>query len=149
MNSLLSSINKMLFTAYKKREFPDYSFVQEVYKRQPYNKIMQVVSEAFEVEDITELNYDVSFNYILKSDEDYLLQLSMLGKLFVLFVFDYNREIIPVEGLIESAPVKFLLDNLKEYGFVKLDESILKKSTDFQNDSGGKLSFYQALFTNN
>ena len=89
--SLLSAIERK----YKSLKKPDFSFVDKSLKSKPYSSIISALENDFDIEYITELNYDVSFSYVLsKSEKKWALELSMIGPYAVLTrINEYNNTV--------------------------------------------------------
>ncbi|HEY0607521.1 MAG TPA: hypothetical protein VGD58_31675, partial [Herpetosiphonaceae bacterium] len=74
------SILSHITTTYRSLENPYFFFVNEIVANQPYKALLSHIQEIFDVEEDTDLNVDVSFQYVLSRDQKlWSLQLSMLG----------------------------------------------------------------------
>ncbi|MER6240029.1 hypothetical protein ABT185_28915 [Streptomyces clavifer] len=65
--------------AYEDIGAPRRSFVSSVEQIQPYRDLVHALSEVAELDDDTDVNCDVCFSYVLKSDGLYFVRLSMVG----------------------------------------------------------------------
>lgn len=128
---------------------PNYSFVTKAYQKNTNRDLIYSISKRLTVEDITDINYDVSFSYVLKAKGEYLLQLSMVGKFFILFEFGLNREVIRCVDRPINNDEEYVIDKLLRADFTQIDEETSKLSTGLNDlESNSVLNVYQALFTN-
>ncbi len=59
---------------------PSYSFVERAMSAQPYAECVDRLSNLVDVEDVTDVNDDVSFRYLLsRGPNEWALNLSMVG----------------------------------------------------------------------
>lgn len=65
--------------AYEDIGAPRRSFVSAAEQSQPYRDLVLALSEVAELNDDTDVNCDVCFSYVLKSDKFYFIRLSMVG----------------------------------------------------------------------
>ncbi|MFJ2646193.1 hypothetical protein ACIO1C_05620 [Streptomyces sp. NPDC087420] len=65
--------------AYEDIGAPRRSFVSSVEQSQPYGDLVHALSRVAELNDDTDVNCDVCFSYMLKSDGLYFVRLSMVG----------------------------------------------------------------------
>ena len=108
---------------------------------------MAALEKVMAVEDITDSNYDVSFEYVL-GDSAYLLQLSMVGHFAALFPLGPSRRTGAALVRADSADAETVLRLLKQHGMYLVDEPTLSlPTTVLDTESGQTLSVYQALFT--
>ena len=148
MKSTNQLVKEHIVAAYGAASNPNYSFVAKVFNKQPYKEVMTGLSTHFIIEDITEINYDVSFSYVLKKQNEYLLQLSMIAKFFVLFELATGRKMTQVVNEASDSDEEYIFLFLEKNGFIRIDETIMASSTDLVDvESGSKLNVYQALFT--
>lgn len=105
-------ILKDIRKSYRDLQSPDYSFVSAAVSGGKYLKIFNELSSFGSVTDVTDLNDDVAFFWVLKPDgykEGFLLQLSMVGKYGV---------VVDLEGSQDSCIVgRNLVRLLKSFGF--------------------------------
>lgn len=151
MENLQQIIQERLTISYGSMYNPNYSFVAKSFEKQPYKKVISEISTRLLVEDITDINYDVSFSYILKNEElaEYSLQLSMVGRFFTLSKLGTARQVVQVLSQGFSDDEMFILLILDDNGFLLIDESTLQLESQLRdNGSGERLCVYQALFTN-
>ncbi|MFE2527471.1 hypothetical protein ACFXEL_24870 [Streptomyces sp. NPDC059382] len=65
--------------AYEDIDAPRRSFVSSVEQIQPYRDLVHALSEVAELNDDTDVNCDVCFSYVLRSEGAYFVRLSMVG----------------------------------------------------------------------
>ncbi|WP_156957937.1 hypothetical protein [Paracidovorax oryzae] len=98
--------------SYRDLQSPDYGFVNAAVRGDKYLKIFNNLSSYGNVTDVTDLNDDVAFFWLLKPEgykEGFLLQLSMVGKYAV---------VVDLERSQDSCTVgKNLVRLLKSFGF--------------------------------
>jgi replication initiation and membrane attachment protein DnaB len=146
MQNLLESINNAILASYGSYTNPNYFFVSKVFKRKPYEKVIEELRLRFKVEDITDINYDVSFVYTLSNEETYGLNLSMVGRFFALFQLASDRKQRHVVGEPSSPDVDALVQTLEKHGFIKIDESTMNLLTCLEDGDPGNNSVFEALF---
>lgn len=148
----LEHILSVISTTYESLEDPQFFFVNEVIARCPYNAVIRQLEQWFLVEEDTDLNADVSFQYILKlGDNIWSLQLSMLGPYAAIY-----RVIKPGAAFKVLAPNttslseadKVLMQVLRDNGILVLDQETLEYpvSLRLSYTEPGNTRIYQALF---
>lgn len=65
--------------AYEDVGAPRMSFVSSVEHSRPYRDLVHALSDVAELTDDTDINCDVCFSYVLRSDGLYVVRLSMVG----------------------------------------------------------------------
>src|SRR5690349_14037021 len=82
----LAKYREIISTAYKNLDHPDFSFVKKVFSARPYDPVIKRLRDYAVVEELTEAEDDVCFNYLLKGQSSlWKLDLSLVGP-FGLFV---------------------------------------------------------------
>ncbi|MEW8288135.1 MAG: hypothetical protein AB2697_19310, partial [Candidatus Thiodiazotropha endolucinida] len=78
-------LTELIAHKYKSLDEPDYSFVNKAIASKPYSSLIRVFKSIYVIEDITDINDDVSFRYLLSnSNNKWIIELSMLGLYAVL-----------------------------------------------------------------
>lgn len=151
---LLDNIINDIKAKYQNFEKPNFRFVSIIVDRKPYREFIEGLKAYCEIEDITDINYDVSFVYILNcSNQQYMLQLSMAGKYAALYRLSSEREMLiidPKEVAIEPI-VKSVINALEEENIALLDGQILDSEINIKvniNDEKMTSSLDECLFTN-
>lgn len=151
---LLDNIINDIKTKYQSLEKPNFSFVSRIVDVNPYMEFIEGLKAYCGIEDITDINYDVSFVYILNcSNQQYMLQLSMVGRYAVLYKLSSEREmrvINPKEVEVEPI-VKTVINACEKGNIVLLDEQILDSEINIKvniNDEKMTSSLDECLFTN-
>lgn len=133
---------------------PYFEFVERSITEQPYARLLHQLSEKFVIEDITDVNYDVSFVFVLQQIRlSYILRLSMLGNYGLLMKSDLGSKgywSISTENLFDSneeAIIKALQKNNVEL----LDQETLELPVKIKlfNTAPEDVRVYQALFCDN
>ena len=76
---------EQLKSVYGSLEEPTYFKINEVMDQRPYNRLVQELTDYFRVEEVTDVNEDVSFQYeLILGDDEWLLELSAVGPYAVL-----------------------------------------------------------------
>ncbi len=129
---------------------PDFTFVNKTIEANPYSLLLNKLKAMFEVEEITDINDDVSFNYVLSiSGKQWVAKLSMVGPYaIVLKVLDNGDSelVMPNSSVVEEKKIiSFLLENQLSI----LEQEILETSCPLKlfNTEPENVSIYQALFS--
>lgn len=141
LKELLPTIEKR----YGSLEQPIFSFVEKQRSKNPYQKLEILLRENFDVEDVTDMNYDVSFCYEI--DKKWLLQLSMVGSYAVILSLGNGIHIVKSNTANECEQKMFKL--LIEHGFMVLDREGLELPVSLKlfNTDPENCCIYQALFS--
>ncbi|WP_411113639.1 hypothetical protein [Streptomyces sp. 029-5] len=118
--------------AYEDIGAPRRSFVSSVEYSQPYADLVHVLSEVAELTDDTDVNCDVCFSYVLKSDGLYFVRLSMVG-LYATFERLHGRGGVDLVASRKDCSSDFERDVfrlLTARGFHVLSESELNSAVD-------------------
>ena len=151
---LLDNIINDIKTKYQSFEKPNFTFVSKMVDRNPYREFIEGLKTYCEIEDITDINYDVSFVYILNcSSQQYMLQLSMVGRYAALYRLSSEREMLiidPKEVVVEPI-VKTVINALEKEDIALLDEQMLDSELNIKvniNDEKMTSTLDECLFTN-
>lgn len=92
MVTLEQVINKIR-SAYGSLDAPNWRFVEREYRKNPYSTVVERLRNAsFNVEETTDINYDVSCVFSLNNREgDWSLHLSLVGRYAVLLSIDREK----------------------------------------------------------
>jgi len=149
MDNILKLAEEYIAAAYGSTSNPSYSFVARISEGQPYKEIITRFRTYFRIKDITDTNYDVSFSYIIEGQYEYLLQISMIAKFYVLFKLVTSKKIMQYVAEASNSDEERILLFLEQNGLTKIDQVTSESITDLIDmESGCKLTVYQALFTN-
>lgn len=147
----IDRIYRVIRERYKDLDEPDFRFVQDVVVNNPYLQVVDQISNIFATEEDTDLNYDVSFGYVLTRDSGFwALRLSMLAPYAVLLRADQEERLEPVssEAPDVNEAEQTLLTLLREQGITVLDRATLDRPVTLKlfNASPANTRIYQALF---
>lgn len=118
--------------AYEDISGPRRSFVSSVEQSQPYSDLVHALSEVAELNDDTDVNCDVCFSYVLKSDGLYFVRLSMVG-LYATFERLHGRggaDLVASRKDCSSDFERDVFRLLKARGFHVLPEGELNSAVD-------------------
>jgi hypothetical protein len=149
----LEMIKKDILAVYGDFMCPDYSKIQRIYDESPYSLVTEELSTIFNVEENTDLNYDVSIGLTLCcGDEELALQLSLIGQYAVLIVssVDGNGNMVIDSGTERkrNSEIK-VLEILTRFNFDVLPSSLLSRKISFSRalSQSRDSSLYQILFS--
>lgn len=131
-------------------ENPDYSFVNEITALKPYNSLIQELENSFEIEEVTDLNDDVSFRYVIcKAKRQWVIELSMLGRYATILRVSDLEPIKVVTSNTTDHEEQSIFSFLVQNQFEILDRQELEQPVPLKlsNTEPGNVSVYQALFT--
>jgi len=150
--SELDTIKAQVLDKHRSLEKPDFHFRWDVINHRPYTRLIDELLTHFFIKDVTDLNQDGSFVYLIEQDRDrqWKLQISMVGPYAVLF-----RLAQPLPTLIDESVLKgsdteiVILRILLKHHVQLLDEPTLIErfplKLDYADDQNVRL--YQVLFT--
>lgn len=147
-------ILEQLKSIYGSLEDPEYFKINEVMEQRPYDQLVRELANYFRVEEITDVNEDVSFQYELShGDEEWLLELSAVGKYVAFSRYGERGErlLVTSESNNLTPPERQVTDLLRRHGLRVMDQSDLDVPIQmnlFVTDSG-KVRLYHALFSDN
>jgi hypothetical protein len=145
----INHIVDMIVKKYVSTENPDRSFVSKSVNRNVYCDLVNEVAAVCELEEVTDVNEDVSFRYILTfADCSWVLELSMVGPFATFMRIDDPKKISLVlkpKSELEKQVVLLLDDN----NIQLLGLEILNRRFDFHlnNTETKKAKLYQILFS--
>ena len=130
---------------------PSLAFVSEMVMKQPYQTAIQNIARQFNIEETTEINYDVAFfYYLVKGEWKWELALSMIGKYALLSRLSKTSKRSPLttdsSDLTEDEIN--LIEILSHEGFKFIDKVSLEMHVDLNLPNSTETHLYQALFTN-
>jgi hypothetical protein len=148
----IQSIRDTIGAQYGALDAPTFWFTQEALARQPYESILRQLAVDFTIEEDTDTNYDVAFEYMVyQGDCRWRLELSMVGPYAVLLRGSDTTAAIVVTmstpGLTNAEKALLLL--LAEHGLWALDQHILSQPIALRltNADLEHTCLYQALFS--
>jgi hypothetical protein len=146
---LLQSIFRDVEASYGSVSEPNYSFVLERHRQAPYQSVIQqLVAAGMLLQDVTDLNEDVSLGVVVRQERNsVLLQMSYVGPYALLQRCAVDAEQLPESSLL--APVETHVRGvLERSGIQVLSDSILKRVIPFKlpNSEGPEATLYQVLF---
>lgn len=145
-----TNLFELIERQYKSLEEPDYSFVSEAISSKPYDELVKQIQIIFETEEVTDLNEDVCFRYLLsRSGRQWIVELSMVGlyaTILRLSEVGLSELVAPDSATTEEKKIYSLLLNygVKLLGKLELEKSIALKLYNTELDD---VCFYQALFS--
>lgn len=149
---ILDEVLKLIRQRYRSLESPDFSFVEAALAWHPYETVMSIFHQRFQVEEDTDPNDDVSFGYLLtKGQQRWILRISMLGPYAVLLRLDEsdNAAVIHATTTELSALEKELTATLTDHGIHLLGLEVLLHPVPIRlfNTERENTRVYQALFS--
>jgi len=146
----VATLLSLIEARYGSLEHPSFSFVTHVVEENPYRIFVKQLREMGDVEDVTDLNDDVSFAYTVRDKEsEWYLMLSMLGPYAVLLrpdgkVYRVSEKRAGVSGLEERVH-----NLLAGHGLHVLGRPLLETPVALQLHNTGpeRVRLFQALFT--
>ncbi len=136
-----------LIAKYRSLRNPDYSFVSRVYQAEIYKKVIESLSGFFEIQDMTDINDDVSFVYVISSTEtEWILMLSMVGRYAALFRKDPVMEYVYFDETTKKQEEELIFSVLKQEEFLFLEEEILAAKVPLSTDGLSNETFFYFLF---
>lgn len=152
MTETIQHIMTSLRESYQSLSSPRYFFVQDVVTRRPYAELELELRTAFDVEDNTDLNDDVSFVLGLRNDRgEWVLYLSMVGPFGALLRVRDHRPPEPVSAnTVDISPdERRLLDVIHKHAIEMLDQPTLELPVqmNLNNTLPGRARLFQALFS--
>jgi hypothetical protein len=145
INEISNTINKK----YLSTEQPNFSFVNEVFAQKPYFEIVHSLESFFSLKDITDINSDVCFRYLLeKNFEKFVLELSMVGAYAVVLVIAASDNCALLQKPL-SHNENLIFSSLRKNSIMALTKEELEYPYDIKlsNAPSGKTFIYHALFS--
>jgi hypothetical protein len=133
---------------YGSLEEPNYSFVEEVVRRQPYAQLLGALSKLADVEETTDLNNDVSFRYVLRHDsQSWALDVSMVGPFGLLLRLGTDREVVTDQS--DEGREREIVRTVKEAGVSLLSREVLETRIPFHRlaEESHHATIYNALIS--
>ena len=143
----LEVINEAIVAAYGSATEPHYGFSLRIYNQQPYQALVDELTRAFVLEDLTDLNYEVAFSYVIRGQEKHHLLLSLVGKFCVLY-----RSFSELEAPVEQPDTEegeAILRIVQPYKLTRLDPVTLQQRTCLEHKEGRTtvlMTVWEALF---
>ncbi|MCA1676041.1 MAG: hypothetical protein LC799_28995 [Actinobacteria bacterium] len=147
-------IFEQLKSVYGSLEEPTYFKINEVMDQRPYARLVQELTNFFQVEEITDVNEDVSFQYeLILGDDRWMLELSAVGPYAVFSRYEAKgrRFLITLESDDLEPPERQVADLLRRHGLRvmgRLDLDVPVRMNLFVTELE-KVCLYHALFSDN
>lgn len=143
----LEVINEAIVAAYGSVTEPHYGFSLRTYYRRPYQTLVDELTQAFVLEDLTDLNYEVACSYVIRGQEAHYLLLSLVGRFCVLYRSYIELE-TPGEQL-DTEEGKAILRIVQRHKLTRLDSVTLQQRTCLEHKEGYTtvlMTVWEALF---
>ncbi|MCG7977441.1 MAG: hypothetical protein N0E58_04790 [Candidatus Thiodiazotropha endolucinida] len=143
-------LTELIAHKYKSLDEPDYSFVNKAIASKPYSSLIRVFKSIYVIEDITDINDDVSFRYLLSnSNNKWIIELSMLGLYAVLLRAQNSGKLKLVDADNALSEEKEIISLLRKHQFEILMQYILEQHVvlNLFNTDTENVCIYQALFS--
>lgn len=149
-------INKAIDEAYGSRAQPVFAFQTDVAVRERYAGIISELSKFSDIEEITDLNVDVSFVFLVRIGNGvWIVRLSMVGPYALILDISDPQEAPTVVSRGKEPEcgerVQIIMNIIEGNGIYVLDRSILERKVDLIlfETSAQNTTVYQALFCDN
>jgi len=145
---------EQLRSVYGPLEEPTYFKINEVMAQRPYSRLVQELTNYFQVEEVTDVNEDVSFQYELAQGGDgWMLELSAVGPFAVFSRYEEQggRSLITPESDSLAPHERQVIDLLRRHELRVMSRSDLDvpvRMNLFVTESE-KVCLYHALFSDN
>jgi hypothetical protein len=131
---------------------PNFLFVQEAKLSAAHQNLINILSEKFSITEDTDTNYDVSFGFLLRreNEDTRSIQISMVGPYCLLMSVKEDGTCVLVDRSTAASPIdRELIGLLSEASLQVLDEMTLLVPVDLVlcNTEPGNSRVFQALFT--
>lgn len=131
---------------------PYFHFVQEAKLLPSHQELVNELSKKFSITEDTDTNYDVSFGFILRreNEDTRVIRISMVGPYCMLLSVKDDGTCMLVDPSTSTSPVdRELIGLLSAAGLQVLDEKTLLVPVDLVllNTEPGDSRVFQALFT--
>jgi hypothetical protein len=148
MDTRLQVISSAVRNAYGNDRQPSYWFVREALQRDPCRSLVDELSQWYAIENDTDPNDDVSFNFILsRGAGTWRLALSMVGPFALLVRVEDAEKTAVVTESTEPDEAR-ILGVVKAHGFEFIDRRTLNRSLDVRySGDDDDWTVYHAVFT--
>jgi hypothetical protein len=150
VESLIDRIQASVLTAYGPGPRPTFWFVQEAVRTDPHRELIDEFRQSFAIENDTDTNEDVSFNYLLKKDRKlWRLALSMVGPFAVLIGGVRPEDSVIVRMESQDRDEEYIITAVRSRGFTFLDPETIRKplAVSYPSaDDDDEWNVYHALF---
>ncbi|MDQ4032633.1 MAG: hypothetical protein M3332_10350 [Actinomycetota bacterium] len=149
-----NNLFEQLKNVYGSLDEPTYFKINEVMAERPYSRLVQDLANFFHVEEITDVNEDVSFQYeLIQGDDAWMLELSAVGSYAVFSRYEElgGQLLITPESDDLEPPERQVIDLLRLHGLRVMDRSDLDvpvRMNLFVTEPE-KVRLYHALFSDN
>jgi len=150
-NPKIKALLKVIQHKYKSLEHPDFSFVSKVNATRPYYSLINKLANWFGVKEISDVNDDVSFRYLLsKSKNQWVIELSMLGLYATILKISDTGNIKIVTQNTTNQEEQTINSLLIQNQFELLSQEELEyplRTLKLSNTEPKNVCIYQALFS--
>lgn len=151
----MTLIDKIFFDIrekYRSLAMPLFHFVQEAKLSTALQDLINIISEKFSITEDTDTNYDVSFGFILRreNEDTRVIRISMVGPYCLLLSVKGDGTCVLVDHSTATSPIdRELIGLLSATGLQVLDEKTLLVPIDLVlfNTEPGNSRVFQGLFT--
>lgn len=146
-----AALTEAIQRAYASLDDPRYSFVADALADPPYERLLDGLARAFDVQDTTDPNDDVSFRSVLRDDTGaWCLDLSMVGPFALLTRLSDDGRCAVITGAtnVESASERLLVSMLADERIELLTQTLLERPIDLRlrsGDGGEPVLLFHAL----
>ncbi len=143
---------RTIVSIYGSLDEPDFSFLSAVMATCPYSELIEELRYRFEVEEYTDVNYEVSFQFVLRdaTGARRRLELSMLGRYAVLTRLPAKQPSAVITQATSGIATEeaAILSILERHDVVPLDAVLLAEPVKLRLNSADpeNVRVYQALF---
>jgi hypothetical protein len=146
----INTLLKVIELKHKSFDQPNFSFVKETVSANPYQSLIDELMNIFEIKDITDINDDVSFNYLLSSsDRQWVVELSMVGLYAIILKKSDTGSLELVTADTTMQEEQIIMSLLINNKFDILEKEILEHPCPLKlfNTEPENVSIFQALFS--
>jgi hypothetical protein len=138
--------------AYGSLTTPNWAFVNDAVSRDPYGELARELVGFGDVADDTDVNYDVSFTYIVRRPRrPIVVRLSMVGPYALVLAvaddLDAPTTVIATADDTGSLGERAVVEFLAHKGFTLLDRETLERPIRFTIDDAQVVPLHRVLFS--
>jgi hypothetical protein len=149
----LAAFRECIVRSYGSVERPNWSFVNDVVSRNPYDGLTEELARFGHLEDDTDVNCDVSFTYLVRRRQRPIsVRLSMVGPYALLLVAtsdhpDGPLDVISTVDDAGSQDERAIVELLDQQGFKVMSGETLERTIRFSLNNEQVAPLYRALFS--
>ncbi len=146
------SVFDVVLNVYGSLENPSFAFKVRALASRPYDQIVMRVLKGVWMQEVTDTNYDVAFEYLLRDEQQqWRLELSMVSAYAVLLRtgLDNTSKVVEPVGMQTTMLEQWLFDVLRQDDIEILSADVLSKPVPIRltNVSPEHAQLYHALFS--